>query len=472
MLDVLPQFDTNSTQPLYMQIYKYIKDEVLSGRMQPGSKLPSIRNLAKDLNLSKNTIEAAYDQLIAEGYIKSIDRSGVYVEKIERELRPRKLAPTPSDEEPIDINHTYSFKYNFSSGLIDTSAFPYVQFKKVLNQCLNENSRELLLYGDHRGDYGLRLEIAKYLHYSRGVMCKPDQIIISSGTQQSLTTLCHVLSRFKYTLGFEEPGYKGARSVFSHFNYNIIPIPLEPDGIDIEALKKTDAKLAYVTPSHQFPCGMVMSVAKRISLIKWAKENSGYIIEDDYDGEFKSKGKPIPSLQGLDGSQRVIYVGNFSKSLMPSMRISYIVLPPSLLEIYEESYKVYEQPVSRIIQKSLEIFMKEGYWDKHLKRARILYRKKQELLIDSINRSFGNRAEIIGADSGLHILLKVHTDLTEQHIIQEGFKRSLKVNQTSIHWINPPENSFPVLFLGFAGINQANIPVGINILNDICFEKK
>ena len=471
MLELLPNLNENEKIPLYIQLYNYIKNEILSGNIPAESKLPSIRGLAKDLKLSKNTIESAYEQLIAEGYVKSKNRSGLYVEQIENEFKNLANNSFSSFKENLDGNLGKKIKYDFNSGQIDLSSFPYNQFRKILGRCMDEYSKDLLLYGDRKGDYGLRYEISKYIHHSRGVTCSPQQIIISSGTQQSLNLLCQILSNIHLCVAFEDPSYLGAKAVFKHFNFNIAPIKLEADGIDIKCLNESKSKIVYVTPSHQYPYGMVMPISKRVKLLHWAKINDGIIIEDDYDGEFRYKGKPIPSLQGLDETGRVIYLGSFSKSLMPSLRISYLVLPEMFLNIYEQHYMIYEQPVPRLLQKSLEIFMKEGFWEKHLRKSKVLYKKKQELLISSITNYLGKNVTIIGADSGLHLLLKINTQMKENELIETALNFGVRVNSTSVNWINPPLNSLPVIFIGFAGIKADEIQKAIELLSKCWFPK-
>lgn len=469
MLELMPNLNYTKKTPLYIQIYTFIKNEILSGNIPSESKLPSIRALAKDLKLSKNTIEAAYEQLIAEGYVNSKNRSGLYVAQIENGFKNVKNNFSILLKEKSTDNYKTKIRYDFSSGQIDLSAFPYTQLRKIIGRCIDYYSSELLLYGDHQGDYGLRYEISKYIHHSRGVICSPEHIVISSGTQQSLTLLCHILSANHKYAAFEEPSYLGAKAVFKHFNFNITPIKLDADGINIESLSESKAKLVYVTPSHQYPYGMVMSISKRVQLLNWAKQNNGIIIEDDYDGEFRYKGKPIPSLQGLDESNSIIYLGSFSKSLMPSLRISYLVLPESLLSTYQQHYKIYEQPVPRLLQKSLEIFMKEGHWEKHLRKAKVLYKRKQEMLLSSITKYLEENVTIIGADSGLHILLKIHTKMTEHKLVEKALTAGIKVNPTSVNWINAPVDSFPVIFIGFAGIKIEDIPNAIKALKECWF---
>lgn len=469
MLEIVLNLNNDNKEPLYMQIYKHIKDEILCGNIPSDSKLPSIRNLYKDLKVSKNTVEAAYEQLIAEGYVKSKNRSGLYVEKIESSFNNFKSFSPDSFEEKIPQTTYPPVKYDFSSGQIDLSSFPYTQFRKTLTRCVDEYSKELLLYGDHKGDYGLRYEITKYIHHSRGVRCSPGQILISSGTQESLNLLCLILLNLHSSIAFENPSYIGARDVFNHFNFNINPINLNEDGIDIDTLNKSNSKIVYVTPSHQYPYGMVMPISKRLKLLNWANVTNGIIIEDDYDGEFRYKGKSIPSLQGLDETGRVVYLGSFSKSLMPSLRISYLVLPKFLLSIYEEKYRTYEQPVSRLMQKTLELFMKEGYWDKHLRKSKVLYKKKQEILISSLTKYLGDHINIIGADSGLHVLIQINTVLKEDELIDKALKAGIKVHPTLVNWITPPNDLLPVIFIGFAGIQIEYIPKAIETLHKCWF---
>jgi len=455
-----------NTQPIYLQLYTYIKNEIINNNISANEKLPSIRQLSKELGFSKNTISAAYEQLVAEGYITSRDKSGYYVESLDFNVfeNSNNLNKESINEASPITSATY--KYDFSSGQIDLDNFPYLQFKRILSRCIDINSNELLLYGEHTGDMGLKKEIAKYIYSSRGVKCNYNQIIISAGTQQSLLMLSQILLNISNALTFEEPGYLGSRLTFEHMGFNISPAKVTSDGINIKDVKKAKGKIVYVTPSHQFPTGAVMPISKRLELLSWADENNGYIIEDDYDGEFRFKGKPVPSLQGLDNNDRVIYLGSFSKSFIPSMRLSYMVLPNSLLEIYQSQYKIYEQPVPRIIQKAFEIFINEGHWEKHLKKSRVLYKKKQEILLESINKYFKGKAKVLGADSGLHILLEIDTDNTEAELIERAVKKSVKVNPTLNCWINPPKKSKPIIFIGYAGIPIDDISMGIKILSE------
>ncbi|SHH12729.1 PLP-dependent aminotransferase family protein [Clostridium grantii] len=464
MINLIPNLDTTSSKPFYMQIYEHVKKEILSGNLAANSKLPSIRDFSSNTNLSKNTIDAAYQQLIAEGYIRSKSKSGFFVENIEQIPENLSSMDYNSSLKQSKIKEEFCL-YDFTNGQIDLDSFPLSTLRKIINESLLTTEKDLLFYGEHVGDKGLRFEISKYIYQSRGVLSSPEQIIIGSGTQQSLSLLSLVLQKFDKNLAFEDPGYIGARNVFEHYGFDIASIPVDENGICINKLKESKSKIVYITPSHQFPLGRVMPIKRRVELLNWALKENSYIIEDDYDGEFRYKGKPIPSLQSLVSNNRVIYLGTFSKSLMPSIRISYMVLPKELMEIYKNNFTIYEQPVPRIIQKSLEIFIKEGHWYKHLKKCRNVYKKKHDLLISSIYKYFGPKAEVIGADSGLHILLKVNNGMDETNLISAAKGLGVKVSPTSIYYSFPKKSNPQLIFLGFAGIKLENIPKGIELLS-------
>jgi GntR family transcriptional regulator/MocR family aminotransferase len=474
MIEITPKLnEQNRIEPLYFQLYQYFKSEIQSGRIPSGVRLPSIRTLSNYLNISRNTVETTYQQLIAEGYVESRPRIGLYVIELESEMI---LPLSKIDSSQFSLSRKVSenlskeqYLYDFSYGKIDLDNFPYSIWKKFTNKCLNDNQRDLLLYGNPQGEIGLRNELAKYLHQSRGVLCSSDQIIIGAGTQQTLSLLCQLIGLNKQSIAMEEPGYDGARAVFENHGFQVKSILLEEDGINLEQLQQDGSKLVYITPSHQFPNGMVMPISKRIKLLQWAEEHNGYIIEDDYDGEFRYHGKPIPSLQGLDPKGNVIYLGTFSKSLLPSIRLSYMVLPETLLKRYLENFQIYEQPVSRIHQKTLQHFMENGYWSRHIRKMRNIYHKKQITILSSIKKIMGQKVEVIGKDSGLHILLKVRNNMSEKELIESAKKVGVKVCPTSRYYINNKNFIVPMILLGFGGLTEDEINQGIKILNEAWF---
>jgi GntR family transcriptional regulator / MocR family aminotransferase len=457
MLELTPELKLNSDIPLYSQLYEYIKSSILKGELKAGERLPSIRYLAQYLKVSKNTVVTAYDQLLAEGYISSSDRSGIFVEKLQKEILDKTYAQSFPLIKVNKKSAVHDPNFDYRCGQIDVRNFSFSLWKKVLEQCISSDMSDLLTYGEHQGEIGLRAELAHYLFLSRGVKCSPEQIIIGAGTQQSLSMLCLALNDIGSYMAFEEPGYNGARQVFINNGFEVNPVPLEEDGININELKKSLSKIVYITPSHQFPCGMVMPVAKRLELLHWAASVNGYIIEDDYDGEFRYQGKPIPALQGLDTSGSVIYLGTFSKSLTPSIRISYMVLPERLLKIFKHRCGIYEQPVSRLEQKALQLFIDRGYWHRHIKKTRNIYKKKHDLLLDSITDIMGDAVEVIGKDAGLHILLRVKNDMNELQLIESAYRSGVSVSPTSQYWHNSNTISAPLIFLSFGGIELDNI---------------
>lgn len=436
---------------------------MVEGRLTPETKLPSKRKLSQHLGISQTTVETAYQQLIAEGYVKSEPRKGLFVNELEMDMHPiEKVHPKKYDSNQ-KLHKAPLIKVDFGHGNIALNEFPYSTWRKLTVQSLYEDESHLLLSGDRQGDIPLRDEIAKYLYQSRGVRCKPDQILIGAGTQYMVTFLTMLIGRDR-VYAMENPGFHRSREAFKDQGVKLLGIDLDQDGIKMEDLKNSEATIAYVTPSHQFPLGMVMPISRRMDLLKWANETNSYIIEDDYDGEFRHTGRPIPSLQGLDHKGRVIYLGTFSKSLIPSLRISFMVLPISLLSRYQNRFSIYKQTVSRLHQQTLYLFMKEGHWNRHLQKMRTTYRRKQSTLLSLITEKFGKHVTVIGVDSGLHILLEVHNNMTENELINHAEKVGVRVYPTSIYYDsnNPP--LAPKVLVGYGGVTECEINTGINLL--------
>lgn len=470
MIEIMPTFDYSQNIPLYIQLYQYIKREIHNGTIKPETKLPSKRKLAQYLGISQNTIQTAYEQLCAEGYVESKPRKGMFVIRIEDNLLYRPILDVKQDKS-VQAEKKSDNIIDFSSGKIDSECFPYTAWRKLTIQALYSDQSNLLSLGDPQGDNCLRVEISKYLFQSRGVRCSSEQIVIGAGTQYLLVLLSMLIGK-DCIYGIEDPGFHRARYVFKDQGIDVRSISIDEDGISIEDLKKSSAKVIYVTPSHQFPYGIVMPISRRMELLKWCAEINGYIIEDDYDSEFRYKGKPIPCLQGLDTNGHVIYSGTFSKSLIPSIRISYLVLPGTLIKKYQEHLIIYKQTVSRLHQDTLYRFMKEGFWSSHLNKMRTLYRKKEKILLSSIDKYLKKNVEVIGAKSGLHILLKVNTHMSEKELINIAYKMGVKTYPTSIYYDEHKNNKFPIILLGFGGVTETQIEDGIKILKNAWFDNK
>lgn len=330
---------------LYQQIYNYIKNEIRKGSLSAGQRLPSTRRLAEHLQVSRSTVDFAYGQLLSEGYIESRPYKGHFVCEITKLYHP---APV-SDREEETLKEA-SAAYDFSPNGIDITAFPISTWKRISKDVLMDEERNVFELGAPKGDQRLREAICGYLHGSRGVECTPGQIIVGAGNDYLLMLLQKILGTAQ-RVAVENPAYMRAARIFASGGYEVTPVDLDENGMRIDLLKKSRARIAYITPSHQFPTGVVMPIGRRMEILSWAKEgDERYIIEDDYDSEFRYKGMPIPSMQASDGEGKVIYLGTFSKSIAPAIRISYMVLPKPLLNIYEEKLWFISSTVSRIDQ--------------------------------------------------------------------------------------------------------------------------
>ncbi|MCY8235551.1 PLP-dependent aminotransferase family protein [Priestia endophytica] len=310
--------------------------------------------------------------------------------------------------------------------------------------------------------------MARYLYQSRGVECSENQIIIGAGTQYLLSMLCKIVGR-ELVYGIEEPGYNRVRFIFKEYGQVVKPIPLDQNGINVTHLKDSKVKVVYVTPSHQFPLGMVMPISRRLELIEWAKETGGYIIEDDYDSEFRYEGKPIPSLQSLDSNEKVIYMGTFAKSLIPSLRLSYMVLPSKLLIEYNKHFIGYVQTVSRLHQHTLKLFIETGQWSRHLNKVRNIYKKKHNALLTAIRAHMDGKVKVMGSGAGLHVLLEPKNNMTERELIDKARKQGVLVYPVSTFYDQPPHQECPQILLGFAGLDENGINEGVQLLSKSWF---
>ncbi|SDN19423.1 PLP-dependent aminotransferase family protein [Alkalicoccus daliensis] len=452
---------------LYMQIYYHLRQEIKTGRIKPKEKLPSKRKLADQLGVSQHTVETAYQQLKAEGYVESRPRSGIYAAVLPED--EWLLPALPVEEESLISSGRNKIEIDFSHGKVDLRSFPLHLWKKLSNETLQQTSEELFLNGDPKGELNLREEIKKHLYQSRGVECTASQIIIGAGTQYLMHLLVMLLGRNK-NFGMENPGFHRTRGVFEREEVSWKPIALDKEGIMISELAEKQIEAVYITPSHQFPLGHIMPVKRRIELLQWALQNNSFIIEDDYDGEYRYAGQSIPALQGLyRGREQVIYLGTFSKTLLPSLRISYMVLPEVLVKKFDEQLLLYKQTVSRLHQHTLYLFMKRGHWQTHVNKMRTNYRRKQEQLLLSIEEHFGERVKVKGEKSGLHILLQLKTKEGERKLIELAEKQGVKVYPVSIYYADRNARYSEVL-LGFGGLSKQEIEEGIIRLKAAWYE--
>lgn len=466
-LDLLTlTFEAGGKVPLYEQLYSYIKSEIQSGKIAHNTKLPSKRKLSTHLNVSQNTIQAAYDQLIEEGYILAKERYGYYVSKLDHMLH---LIAQEGYRAPEQIRSSYEIKCDFSYLGVDEQSFPYTTWRKLSKDAINEYDKTLLKMGHPQGQSDLRRCIAEYLHQSRGVNCTPEQIIISAGTEFLFNILIQLFDR-NSVYGLENPGYEKLFMMFSSHGVKFKPVKIDDEGMIPGEIQKNEVDIACLTPAHQFPTGVIMPINRRIQLLNWANESQQrYIIEDDYDSEFKYSGKPIPAMQGLDTNEKVIYMGAFSKSFSPAIRVSYMVLPSHLLKKYHEHLSYFNCPVPIVVQKILCSFIQDGYFERHLNKMRTIYRRKRELIVQTIQTS-GYAIEVLGADAGLHLLLRVNNGMTEAQLVNSALENGFKVYGISNYYRDDSYlNKPPLVIVGYAAMTEVELSKAIKKLIRVWF---
>lgn len=470
--------DKNSSLPLYGQIYNQFKKDIMSGVYPVGSVLTSTRVLAKELCVSRNTVENAYHQLVLEGYVYSKQGAGYTVEDIYKyQLRPSKLKNTEkyryASEKPLKekVADQPKILYDFKYDNLPIDLFPFSLWRKYTsNALLDIDVNKLTSYNEQQGELDLRKELQKYLRIQRGVNCTVDQIVICCGVQDSIIKICYMLPKEYRNLGFEEPGHQSIRQVFERNNYNIIPLPVYPKYDYFDVLNQSDARIVFTTPSHQFPVGYHMSIAERLRLLSWAEKNNGIIIEDDYDSEFRYRSQPIPSIQSIDNAGSVIYIGTFSKVLAPGLRLSYMVLPEFLVPYYKNAFDNQYTKIPWLNQKVITLYMQNGHFERHIRKCCYIYREKYECIMHSIQTILKDRVRIIGSDAGLHILLCVPDAESEEWLISSAAKKGVKVYPTNHYWMNSEDNPGNTVLIGFACLHNDHIVKGIQLLNEAWFD--
>ncbi|MBU9728929.1 MocR-like pyridoxine biosynthesis transcription factor PdxR [Diplocloster modestus] len=466
MQELTMELDGKSRTPLYEQIYEFIKSELQAGTIQYKEKLPSARALAAHLAVSRSTVDLAYEQLRSEGYIEAVPCKGYFACQLEGVFR---LDENPGIRQREDCDPRKDYLYDFTPNGVDLERFPFNIWRKINRQVLSEEHTDLFLLGDPQGEAGLREAIARYLHQARGVNCTPEQIVIGAGNDYLLMLLSRILGT-KRQVAMEDPTYRQAYCVFENLGYSMCAVEMDAMGMMVEELEKTEADLAYVMPSHQYPMGIVMPIGRRYQLLQWAAQRENrYIIEDDYDSEFRYKGKPIPALQGYDRKGKVIYLGTFSKSIAPAIRISYMVLPPALCRLYERTAMLFSSTVSRIDQRTLEVFIREGHFERHLNRMRTAYKGKHDLLVEHL-KELKAVCSISGEQAGVHLLARFEDGRTEKELIDAAREHRIKVYGLSENIVRHHERedagSQPAgIILGYAALSEEQICRATDILN-------
>lgn len=500
MYDMTIRLQTDGKSCLYEQIYEHIKKEIREEKLLAGERLPSTRSLAAYLQVARSTVDYAYGQLLSEGYIEarpckgyfvcpvegllSLDGSGGSVWHPGRETEgsggfgtgasrsgtgesgqsgacgePGKRGLPEACAQP---ESAASVRVDFSPYDIDMSGFPFSVWKKITRNILTEANAELFARGEAQGDLELRRTICRYLHSSRGVNCRPEQIIVGAGNDYLLLLLEKILGRH-VRIAMENPTYKRSYRIFQSFAYDVVTVDMDEGGIQAGRLGQENVTAVYCMPSHQFPTGIVMPIGRRMELLKWAGGEEGrYLIEDDYDSEFRYLGKPIPALQASDKHAKVIYIGTFSKAIAPAIRVSFMVLPDALLEKYLRDCSFYSCTVSRIDQSILNEFIRDGYFERHLNKMRKIYRAKHDLLLSEL-QAFRGSFDISGENAGLHLLLTSKKGVPENVLLERAAAEGVRLYGLSESMTKNASASATVL-LGFGGLAETQLLDGITRL--------
>lgn len=448
--------DKNLKTPLYRQIYISVRNSIENGSLKKGTKMPSVRRLSSDLEVSKTTISAAYEQLCVEGYIKNKPQSGYYVEA-QFENKPKSFDVETQKEE----KKTKYFEYDFSGKSIDEKIINITEWKKYVKEVINQNYL-LTSYGDEQGEKTLRQALQKYSLGIRSVNTKSENIIVGAGTQPLLYLLCSLLGNNK-KIAMADSSYIQSEFVFKSFDYKINYFESDNFGVTIESLNNIKPDIILINPNFTNKSGANMPITRRLEIINWAKKNNSLIIEDDYNGELRYSTHPMPCVQNYD-TENTIYLGSFSKVLLPSVRISYMVLPDKFLSKYNKIKKITNQTASKTEQLALAKYIENGKIDVHLRKARRIYFEKSRKIVDCINKHFKNDTEIIFNETSLYISLKLPFNVN-----REKAEKRMYENSINIMPYKTERNEFG---LSFSGISEHKIDKGIELLNKIISECK
>jgi GntR family transcriptional regulator/MocR family aminotransferase len=464
-IEELFNIDLGNKNPIYRQIYQSVVGQIINKQLKVGGRLPASRQLAKQLQISRNTVQRAYDQLLVEGYIASKPGSGMYIQAEVpddycQSFKGKAIVAGQVDRLPVQ-----TCKESFAPGIPDLNNFPHKQWGRMTNKVMREKYQALLHYNHYEGDAGLRKTLVDYLSYARGVVCVPEQIIITSGAQEAINLALRVMLSAKKTIAMENPGYIGAYEALDTILAKVLPIPVLDNGLDIGYLmqQKRSIDLCYITPSHQYPLGSTLSINQRLALLQWANKKNCYLIEDDYDSEYHYKAKPLPSLQGLDKYERVIYMGTFSKVLFPALRLGFVVVPPKLLPAFKKMKRFGFGATPLFNQFVLNEFMQAGYLNKHIKSMRIIYAKKHALLTKLCFQLLPDSIEVLANDIGLHITLIFPKKSDEKNVI--GYLNANGFYPSPLSKYYPGSQKKYGLVIGFANTSLKYIEIGIQFIH-------
>jgi len=467
--------DAERKVPIYQQLYDWFRQAILAGQLRPGQRVPSTRNLAAELKVSRIPVSSAYDQLLAEGYLETFVGAGTCVARsipddalkfawkgssAHRQVAegkvPRRMARRVallSMPRQTWSNALVPFRVSLPA----LEYFPTAVWSKLVHRHSREQTRQSMAYGDAKGYWPLRETIAGYLGTVRAVRCEPSQVLITTGSQQGVQLSAHVLLDEGSQVWMEEPGYPGARQALRISGAQIVPVPVDQEGLNVrEGIRRArSARAVYITPSHQYPLGMTMSASRRMQLLNWAARNGAWIIEDDYDSEYRFGARPIASLQGLDNSSRVIYVGTFSKVMFPALRLGYVVVPSDLVEAFSTARDASDQFSSTLYQAVMTDFIRYGHFARHVRRMRMLYMERRTALVDAIQQQLESTLEVVGAEAGMHLVAMLPQGVSDVTVSRKAAEIGLSVMPLSSCCLKRPVRGG--LVLGYGGIDKKQI---------------
>ncbi len=472
--------DRDSDLPLHRQLFDALRQAILTGRLRPGTRLPSTRVMASDLGIARNTVMAAFEQLVAEGYLQARVGSGTTVTAIAPDMLLN-IAATPSDNHamgPTELSLSARGRVlagtvraipdprrrAFQPGLPAFDEFPFSIWSRLLVRHNRRPSPTLLGYDQNGGYEPLRTAIAGYLGAARGVNCTPDQVIVVGGAQAGLDMAARMLLDPGDIAWMEEPGYPGARSAFVGAGARLHPVPVDDEGLDVSAGERAAprARLAYVTPSYQYPLGTTMSLQRRLRLIEWAQRADAWVIEDDYDSEYRYRGRPLSALQGLDSAERVIYVGSFSKTMFPALRLAYLVVPRGLVQVFRRALRHTGQDAPLAIQAAVADFIDEGHYASHLRRMRGLYADRLQLFQTLLNEHLGHVLTLGTTHAGMQLAAYLPQSLDDRDIARRADEAGISVAALSNFYLR--EAPQPGLLLGYAAVPETEMRHGVDVL--------
>lgn len=456
--------------PMYRFIYERVRDDIVSGRLSTGERLPSKRALAKNLGVSTITVESAYDQLISEGYVFAIEKRGYFVAQIPERVSvahssiPRALGKVvlPEQNPPC--------AFDFSSGIMDSRNFPFSVWAKLMRGVISGRGQDLLRMPVCSGAIELRRAIAGHLSSFRGMEVDPDQIIVGAGTEYLYGLLIKLLGRDKIYC-VENPGYRKIKQIYEANGIQCRDVDIGADGISAQSLRECGGQIAHISPNHHFPTGITMPIGRRYEILEWAFEEEGrFIIEDDYDSEFRLNGKPVPPLQSIDSRGKVIYMNTFSKSLASTIRISYMVLPVQLANEFYRTLSFYSCTVPTFEQYTLAEFISRGFFEKHINRMRLQYGRKRRRIIESVRSIFGeDECAIIKNDSGLHFLLEFRTALSDSEVESLLLSRGIRIRAVSDYRLSGKSEREHLFILAYSNIDMKSLDDALMTVRNALF---